>query len=91
MILGTALRGSLVPPNPVARWYRKWHVDLDISGRRLSRFRLVTRVAEVGCGEAHLTERLAAESPKPPSSASMSPIDRPPLQGSDRGVSPSSR
>ena len=64
MTVGGRLRQLLGPAtDPVARWYRKWYVDLDDFGRTLSRFGPVERVVEVGCGDGHLTERIVAEMP----------------------------
>ena len=77
MTVGGRLRQLLGPAtDPVARWYRKWYVDLDDFGRTLSRFGPVERVVEVGCGDGHLTERIVAEMPGPTSWASTSPTTR---------------
>jgi SAM-dependent methyltransferase len=64
MSVGSALRNVLGPAtDPVARLYRRWYIDLDDFGRTIGRLGPVGRAVEVGCGDGHLTERLAAELP----------------------------
>ena len=50
--------------DPAVRWYRHWWIDLDDFARTVSRLGSVERVLEIGCGDGHLTERLAIEMPK---------------------------
>jgi 2-polyprenyl-6-hydroxyphenyl methylase/3-demethylubiquinone-9 3-methyltransferase len=49
--------------DPVARFYRHWYIDLDDFGRTLSRLGPAARALEIGCGDGHLTEQLAARFP----------------------------
>jgi 2-polyprenyl-3-methyl-5-hydroxy-6-metoxy-1,4-benzoquinol methylase len=62
--LGQRLRTLLgARTDPVARWYRRWYVDLDDFGRTLGRIGPAASVLEIGCGDGHLCERLAAAYP----------------------------
>jgi 2-polyprenyl-6-hydroxyphenyl methylase/3-demethylubiquinone-9 3-methyltransferase len=62
--LGQRLRGVLGPAtDPVARWYRHWYVDLESFGRSLGRLGTVATVLEIGAGDGHLCEQLAARFP----------------------------
>jgi len=62
MAIGQYLRRLLGPSvDPVARLYRSYYVNLESFARSLGNLEGVSSVLEIGCGDGHLCEALAAE------------------------------
>lgn len=65
MTIGSVLRRLLGPAvDPVARFYRSYYVDLSRFAEVLADCPEVSSVLEIGCGDGHLCEALAATFPQ---------------------------